>query len=59
MEIYHDFYGCVAVLRVAKSGAARLTVRTAGGKLIHAKNYTTRRGARIAMGRMSESWTKK
>lgn len=58
-EIYRDFYGCVAWLRVMRSGAARLTVRTPGGKLIHAKDYRTRRGARIAMGRLSERWERK
>lgn len=56
MESYHDFYGCHACLRVNKDGTARLTVRTSSGKLIHAKNYKSRKGARIAMGRMSETW---
>ena len=58
MELYRDFYGCHACIRTMKNGSARLTVRTAGGKLIHSKNYATRRGARIAMGRLSDGWTK-
>lgn len=56
LKIYHDFYGNHATIRVAKSGAARLTVRRGTGGLIHAKDYKTERGAKIAMGRMSDGW---
>ena len=56
LKIYHDFYGGQAAIRTFRSGAARLTVRTANGKLTHAKNYKTERGARIAMGRLSDGW---
>ena len=59
MELYRDFYGCTACIRKAKSGGARLTVRTPGGELFHAKDYNTYRGAKIAMGRMSESWSRR
>lgn len=54
--MYHDFYGNLATIRVAKSGAARLTIRRRTGGLIHAKDYKTERGARTAMGRMSDGW---
>ncbi len=55
MEIYHDSYGGQACIRISKNGGARLTVH-AGGKTIHAKDYVTYRGAKIAMGRMSDTW---
>ena len=58
-EVYRDFYGNVAYLRVMRSGAARLTIYTPGGRLCHAKDYKTRRGARIAMGRLLESWERR
>lgn len=56
MQIYHDFYGCVACIRTYKNGSARLTVRNRNGSLFHAKDYKTERGAKIAMGRLSEGW---
>lgn len=56
LQIYHDFYGCMAAIRVAKNGGARLTIRDGNGRLIHAKTYRTERGAKIAMGRLSEGW---
>ena len=56
LNIYHDFYGNQAAIRTAKSGGARLTIRGSGAKLIYAKTYKTRRGARIAMGRLSDGW---
>ena len=59
MELYRDFYGCVACIRKYKSGSVRLTVRTPGGELIHAKNYNTYRGAKIAMGRLSDGWVRR
>ena len=59
LEIYHDFYGCHATIRTAKSGASRLTVRTGAGKLIKAKDYTSRDGALRAMRRLSDCWTKR
>ena len=58
MELYKDFYGCHACIRKAKSGGARLTVRSPVGKIIYAKDYKTYRGAKIAMGRLSDGWTR-
>ena len=58
-EFYKDFYGCAASLRLNEDGKAHLTVTTPGGKLIHKKSYNSKRGARIAMGKLSESWTLK
>lgn len=59
MEIYHDFYGCQACIRVLKSGEVRLTVRSGTGRLICTRDYTTRSGAIRAMGRLSDGWAKK
>ena len=59
LELYRDFYGCHAAIRTYRNGSARLTVRTPGGKIIHAKDCATRKGARIAMGRLSDCWTQK
>ncbi len=56
LNLYHDFYGNTAAIRVAKSGGARLTVRGRNGGLIHAKDYKTERGAKVAMGRLSDGW---
>lgn len=57
MERYRDCYGATARIRTSKSGGARLTVYS-GTKLMHAKDYATYRGAKIAMGRMSDTWRK-
>lgn len=59
MELYRDFYGCTACIRKFKSGSARLTIHAPGGKLIHAKNYNTYRGAKIAMSRLSDGWSRR
>ena len=55
-EMYRDFFGCFACIRNMKSGSARLTVKTAQGKLILARDYKTRKGAKIAMGKLSDCW---
>lgn len=54
---FRDFYGGTASIKTGASGAT-LTVRTSGGKLTHKKTYATERGAKIAMGRISEGWRK-
>lgn len=55
MKAYKDFYGAMAYIRTAKSGGARLTIYV-GGKLTHAKDYKTERGAKIAMGKFGDCW---
>ena len=55
-KVFIDFYGCSASIRLSPSGCAHLIVRDAWGKKIHDKMYVTLRGARIAMGRMSDGW---
>ena len=59
MELYRDVYGCTACIREAKTGSARLTVYSGSGKIIHSKTYTSKRGAKIAMGKMSDGWTRR
>ena len=59
MKRYRDFYGCHAVIRTSKNGSARLTVRNPYGKLIKTQDYSTERGAKIAMGRMGDGWTER
>jgi hypothetical protein len=56
MKQFKDFYGCHAYIKDLLTGGVRLTVYTPGGRLFHAKNYSTERGAKIAMGRMSDGW---
>ena len=56
-EFYKDFYGCAASIRIEKDGTAHLTVTTPGGHCVHKKSYNSKRGAKIAMGKLSEGWT--
>lgn len=53
-EYYKDFYGFTYCLIVNTDGRANLSVRFPRGGLYHAKTYGTRKGARIAMERISE-----
>ena len=57
-EKWTDFYGCTAKITVCTDGRANLAVRTDRGSLVHAKTYGSYRGARIAMGKMSDCWRK-
>ena len=52
-KYYRDFYGATASIKAVHAGY-RLTV-SAGGKRV-TKVYATERGARIALGRWSDSW---
>ena len=56
MKKYHDFYGCQAIIKPSEDGTVRLTIRDYRNRPIHAKSYKTERGARIAMGKMSDGW---
>ena len=53
-EYYHDPYGCTASIRQGRDGLWLLRVCDAYGAPFHRGKYSTRRGARIALGRMSE-----
>ena len=52
---YRDFYGSTASIKQS-ANSALLTVRTSYGKIIHYKRYKTFKGARIALGRLSDCW---
>ena len=53
-EFYRDPYGCTAsILRNPDGRRFLLSVRTPQGVLIYGKTYTTYRGAKIALGRIS------
>lgn len=54
-EFYKDFYGCSASVKHNRNGAT-LTVRTPFNKLIKQQKYKTRRGALIALGKLSDCW---
>ena len=53
---FKDFYGSSASITATRDGSFRLIIRLDNGKLFHRKTYATERGARVAMGRMSEGW---
>ena len=57
-EFFKDFYGSSASIRTEKGGEAILTVKIYNGETIHHKRYNTRRGARVAMGKLSDGWRK-
>lgn len=56
-SFYTDFYGCTASLcQMLHSSETRLVVRDPHGNVIKRKYYRTWRGAKIAMGKLSDSW---
>jgi len=55
-EIWKDFYGCIAYLKATKIGTYVLKMYTPTGNKFYEKEYNTRRGARIAMGKYSDCW---
>ncbi len=54
-KYYRDFYGCTASITKVEDGF-RLRVSLPNGRCRMSKVYSTERGARIAMGRLSDSW---
>lgn len=54
-EYYRDFYGCVATIEKYQYCCV-LTIKTGNGDIIHKKTYQTHKGARIAMGKLSDCW---
>ena len=51
---YRDFYGCTASINLRPNGSCLLTMRLPHGDLYCQREYSTWRGARIALGKMSE-----
>lgn len=58
IERFCDFYGCRATIIRKRDHTYDLFIRLGTGALLHKKNYATRRGARIAMGKWSDCWEK-
>lgn len=52
---YRDFYGSTATIKVG-SCSATLTVRAGGNTIIKAKPYKSFKGAKIALGKLSDAW---
>ena len=58
-EFYRDFYGCTASITTDSRGCTLTIVNPAAPKkAIWHKTYTTKRGALIAMGKLSDCWHK-
>lgn len=55
---FHDAYGCYATIIRRRDQTYRLFIRMRDGSLLHEKSYATYRGARIAMSKWSDCWTK-
>ena len=53
---YQDFYGCTGILTVSRDDCVKLSIYTPYGDTVHKKVYKSYRGARIAMGRLSDGW---
>ena len=53
---YTDIYGCQADLCQYATGTTRLIIRNPYGTIIHEKEYRSWRGAKIAMGKLSDGW---
>ena len=55
-KYYRDFYGGTATIAPARGGGFRLKVAAKFGPVHTNKVYKTERGARTAMGRLSDGW---
>ena len=53
-EYFRDPYGCTASILRHPSGKSLLSVRIPQGDLVHSKTYSTYRGARVALGKLSD-----
>lgn len=53
-ETFEDFYGCTYSILQQPDNTYRMAARTVHGNLFHMKTYNTRRGAMIALGKLTE-----
>lgn len=53
---YKDSYGCTAKIVIGKDGKAWLTMSTPSGKRFHSREYKTKHGAKVALGRLGDSF---
>lgn len=54
LECFTDFYGCTYSILHQPDGTYRMAARTQQGNLFHMKTYSSERGVRIALGRLTE-----
>ena len=52
--IFHDLYGCEAYVTEKRNGSVRVVIYRRDGVVFHDKVYKSFRGARIALGRLSD-----
>ena len=55
-NVFRDFYGGSASMRIKADGSVALRVVDSYGKVLLSKSYASERGAKIAMGRMGDCW---
>jgi len=55
--LYKDFYDGFATITEHRNGTFGLVVKTLHGKVTLKKDYRSLRGAKIAMGKLSDGWT--
>lgn len=53
-EFYRDFYGCTYSIRKNNSNSFSLIGRLPQGDAFHVQKYSSYRGAKIALGRISD-----
>lgn len=58
-EYYKDFYGNTASITEYDDKSAQLIVKGKYGTIIKYRYYTTKKGAKNAMNRLSDGWEKK
>lgn len=54
LERFEDFYGCTYSILQQPDGTYRMAARTPQGNLFHMKTYSSERGVRIALGRLTD-----
>lgn len=54
IERFTDFYGCTYSILQHPNGAYRMAARTPQGNLFYYKTYSSERGVRIALGKLTE-----
>jgi len=54
LECFEDFYGYTYSILQQSDGTYRMEARTSHGFLFHMKTYSSERGVRIALGRLTE-----
>lgn len=56
-EFYKDLTGCTASITKSRTLYWLKVYTPSGCMLIHFKSYTSYRGAKIALGKIGQSWT--